>query len=170
MANGHPIRVQDFALELDAVPRKMKVRLRTIDLAIFSAANQAQSKTPMAIRHWQIIFYFPPSPENQLPMETILLFEATRENGQLVPYLTMTDYQTFAEGIDLGKVTTSPAELLQFAKSSDCVNGRYNLLTNNCQTWIKELIRRRFYSSVYQNLLIETNPFTPIRSFVSNVF
>ena len=108
--------------------------------------------------------------EDQQPMGKTLLFEATRENGQLVPYLTVTDYQTFAEGIYLGEVETSPAELLQFAKSSDCGNGRYNLLTNNCQTWIKKMTGRHFYSPVYQNLLLNTNPWARIVRFIRNVF
>jgi hypothetical protein len=119
--------------EFDMTIRQAKFALRFTDLG--SAVGINADSDPKIFQHWALVVHFPRGKKTYL-------FEAWKNesNGLLQPTRAEgVDYQVFANATYIGTTQTSPDELLEKAKQVS--TGEYNILFNNCQTWLKEFVR-----------------------------
>lgn len=158
---GHCTNVEKCPESFDSVKRSAKVGFRHVDIpsSNTSAEQQRQHATSndgVRIQHWALVFYFEDSQDGP----TVHVFEANCNNeDQLEVGRGITpNLDVFRQSTYLGTIPeTSPRDLLIKARSSKC-EGSYDVVSNNCQTWLKKFLDMYFpelLNSLYRKL-----PFT----------
>lgn len=113
--------------------REAKLALRFTDIS--SGGDCTTDSNPKMFQHWALVVHFPRGKKTYL-------FEAWKNesNGLLQPTRAEgVGYQVFENATYIATTETSPKELLR--KARQVSTGEYNILFNNCQTWLKEFVR-----------------------------
>nr|CAH0107110.1 unnamed protein product [Daphnia galeata] len=147
--NVEVVKLNDCEEEFDKEPREAKFAFRSTDLSSWASSSAAgptnnTDSDPTTIQHWAVVVHFPRGKKTYL-------FEAWEDNKKLQPgraEIAFKEIEIFEKATYFGTAVTSPSELL--IKANQIPTGiRYDVLRNNCQTWIKD-----FVDSVSPDLLV----------------
>ena len=173
--NGIPLEY--CAEETDNIKRRALFALLTTDLKTSSLSSNFNSGIcggrdtsidPVDFQHWALLVHLEQG-------NLYLLYEASKDEatGKLRAYRADVSRELFETARKTGYGETSPQELLGKAK---CLrSNEYQLLTNNCQTWLKEFLHQICSYMVLKLsiLLQEMDPYSshdPVSDFPSDVF
>jgi hypothetical protein len=136
--NVNVVKLEEREEEFDQTIREAKFAFRSTDLGSWKSYSERETKTtcdPKIIQHWALVVHFPRG-------KNTYVFEAGREeNGLLLAYRAEgVDYEIFAYATYFATIETSPHELLMKAKQVP--TGNYDVLVNNCQTWLEDFLGR----------------------------
>jgi hypothetical protein len=138
------VKLQECKEEFDNTPRETKFAFRSTDLCSWAASSpctggENTNRDPTPIQHWALVVHFPRG-------EKTYLFEAGKdENGLLQAVraeIPFKDFQVFEKATYFGTIETCPCELLEKAKQVSTTKRFpfYNILNNNCQTWLEDFL------------------------------
>ncbi len=131
------VPLQECEEEFDTTKREAKFAIRFTDLGSWTSSSAGGNNTdtdPKLMQHWASVVHFSRGKKTYL-------FEAGKdENGLLLAYRAEgVAYQLFENATYFATIETSPHELLMKAKQVP--TGHYDVLVNNCQTWLKYFLR-----------------------------
>ncbi len=134
------VKLEKCEEEFDNTQREAKFALRTRDLSsLYSTPSCAEcgsitNSDPTTIQHWAVVVHFP----SKIKSKTYV-FQAWGEEGLLQAFRAENvNKEVFEKATYFDTVETTPRELLEKAKQVS--TGRYDALSNNCQTWTREFL------------------------------
>jgi hypothetical protein len=138
--NVEVVKLSDCEEEFDKEPREAKFAFRSTDLSSWASSSAAgptnnTDSDPTTIQHWAVVVHFPRGKKTYL-------FEAWEDNKKLQPgraEIVFKEMEIFEKATYFGTAVTSPSDLL--IKANQIPTGiKYDVLRNNCQTWIKDFL------------------------------
>ena len=125
---------------------------------------------PVDFQHWALLAHLEQG-------NLYLLYEVSQDEatGKLRAYRADVSRELFETARKIGYYETSPQELLGKAKCLRSNDTEYQLLTNNCQTWLKEFLHEicPYMLLKLSVLLQEMDPYSshdPVSDFSSDAF
>ncbi len=142
--NADVVKLQECEDECDFLIREAKFAFRSTDLGSWAASSPSTggentNRDPTPIQHWALVVHFDRGNKTYL-------FEAGKdENGLLQAVraeIPFKDIQVFEKATYFGTIETCPSELLTKAKQVSTTKRFpfYNILNNNCQTWLEDFL------------------------------
>ena len=136
----------------ETIARDAKFAFQTTDLeftkkpfnsVLSQTADETTDRTFILreAKHWAVVVHFP---KTEKTLEKTYKFDAGRDDKGYLVYSRHDniDKEVFEKAMYFGTAVTSPRELLEKADQVSPKDTKYDLWSNNCQTWSKAFLNK----------------------------